>query len=204
MKKLFLPIIKACKNLMMPVILIGSVFFCSTCIAASPDQETAGLITSFGTGKIKVRLYSDYFCGPCRNSEPKIESVIKTLIKNNTINVTFIDVPFHPPKSVLYAKYFLYILNEKKEFNHALTARSVLFDAAKENIAEKDKIEGYLKNKNIKFKSFDEKQLFNIFENHMNGDGINTTPTCVIENNGRKEIFKGGDSILKSLEGLKL
>jgi protein-disulfide isomerase len=204
MKKLFLSIRKAWTNLVMPVILIGSIFICNACVAAPPDHQAAGLMTSFGTGKIGVRLYADYFCGPCRNSEPKIESVIKRLIQDNTINITFIDAPFHPPKSSLYAKYFLYILNEKKEFNHALTARNILFDAAKENIAEKDKIEEYLKNKNIKFKSFDAKPLFNIFENHMKGDDINTTPTCVIEHNGKKEIFKGGESILKALEGLKL
>lgn len=188
---------------MLSAIFIGSVCIYSACVAAPPGNQVTDLITSFGTGKIKVRLYSDYFCVSCRTTEPKIEPTIKKLVQNNTISITFIDVPFHPPKSILYAKYFLYILNNKKEFDHALAARTILFDAGKENIVEKDKIEEYLKNKNIKLKSFDEKPLFNLFVNYIKEDNINSTPTCVIERDGKKEISKGGDNILKSLEGLK-
>jgi hypothetical protein len=194
---------KAWTYLVLSAIFIGLVCIYSACIAAPPGNQATDLMTSFGNGKIKVRLYSDYFCVSCRTTEPKIEPTLKKLVQNNTISITFIDVPFHPPKSILYAKYFLYILNKKKEFDHALTARAILFDAGKENIVEKDKIEEYLKNKNIKLKFFDEKPLFNLFENYIKEDNINSTPTCVIERNGKKEISKGGDNILKSLEGLK-
>ena len=85
---------------------------------------------SFGKGKTQVRLYADYFCGPCRNLEPKIEYLISDLVKRNIITIIFIDAPFHKYSS-LYAKYFLYIINDKKEISHALKARSMLFEASK-------------------------------------------------------------------------
>jgi protein-disulfide isomerase len=80
---------------MLSAIFIGSIFIHSACVAAPPDQQATGFMTSFGAGKIKVTLYSDYFCGPCRAAEPRIEPIIKTLVQNNKINITFIDVPFH-------------------------------------------------------------------------------------------------------------
>ncbi|MCX5814518.1 MAG: thioredoxin domain-containing protein [Proteobacteria bacterium] len=188
---------------MLSTIFIGSIFIYSACVAAPPDQQATGLMTSFGTGKIKVRLYSDYFCGPCRATEPRIEPIIKRLVQDNTINLTFIDAPFHKYSS-LYARHFLFILKEKKDFIHALSVRALLFDMAKENLTETEKIEEYLKNKGVKIKPFDVKPLFSVFEGYLREDNIDSTPTCVIEHNGKKEIFKGGDNILKSLEGLKL
>lgn len=187
---------------MLSAIFIGSIFIYNACVAAPPDQTT-GFLTSFGNGKIKVRLYADYFCGPCRALEPKIDLVIKRLVQDNTITITFIDAPFHKYSS-LYAKHFLFILKEKKDFHHALTVRALLFDMAKENLAEAEKIEEYLKNKGVRIKPFDVKPIFSVFESYLRGDDINSTPTCVIERNGKKEIFKGGDNILKSLENLKL
>jgi hypothetical protein len=74
---------------------------------------------------------------------------------------------------------------------------------AKENLTEAEKIEEYLKKKGIKIKQFDVKPVFSVFKNHLEADNINSTPTCVIERNGKKEVFKGGDDILKSLESLK-
>jgi len=192
---------KVFKSLVLSVIVIVTMFICSACVAAPPDQET-GLMTSFGTGKIKITLYSDYFCGPCRATEPGIEPIIKTLVQNNTINVTFIDAPFHKFSS-LYAKYFLFVLKGKNDFNYALSTRGVLFEMAKDNLTEAEKIEEYLKNKGIKIKQFDVKPVFTVFESRLKADNINSTPTCIIERNGKKEIFKGRDDILKSLESLK-
>ncbi len=196
-----LSIRKVFANLVLSIMVIMTVLICSACVAASPDQE-AGIMTSFGAGKIKVTLYSDYFCGPCRATEPVIEPVIKTLVQNNTINITFIDAPFHRFSS-LYVRFFLFILKEKNDFNYALFARGILFEMAKENLTEAEKIEEYLKKKSIKTKQFDVKPVFGVFENRLKTDNISSTPTCVIERNGKKEIFKGRDDILKSLESLK-
>jgi thiol:disulfide interchange protein DsbA len=202
MKNILLSFRKTLTKVILPALFAGSILACSACVAAPPDQTT-GLLTSFGNGKTRVRLYADYFCGPCRSLEPRVDPIVKKLVQENTINITFIDVPFHKYSS-LYARHFLFILKEKKDLTHALSVRAVLFDMAKENLTEAEKIDEYLKNKGIKFKPFDVKPLFSIFEGYLREDNITSTPACVIERNGKKEIFKGGDDILKSLENLKL
>ena len=157
---------------------------------------------SFGKGKTQIRLYADYFCGPCRNLEPKIEYLISDLVKRDIITIIFIDAPFHKYSS-LYAKYFLYILNEKKEIGHALKARSMLFEASKNPIEEQEKLEAFIQNKGFKFKIFDAKPVFSVFQNYIREDQLNATPTCVIINGKKKEAFHNGEDIVKALEKLR-
>jgi len=165
------------------------------------ELPKANLLTSFGTGKTQIRLYTDYFCGPCSSIEPKLEKIIPDLVKNGTVSITFIDTPIHK-YSGLYAKYFLYILNEKKDFNYALLARAILFEAAKNKVTEKEKLEKYLKSKGIRFKPFDIKPTLSSYNTFFQEDNINATPTCIIMSNGEKSTFKGADDITKALEGL--
>lgn len=167
------------------------------------NEEKNDFLPSFGNGKIKVRLYADYFCGPCSFLDPQLEGVIKRLVKKNTATVTFIDVPFYKHSS-MYVKYFLYVLNEKKTLEHALKARTVMFNAAKERIIEPAGLEAYLKKNGIKIKPFDEKYIYETFEKYLNKeDKINSTPSCVIVKGDTKETFKGAHDILKALESLK-
>jgi hypothetical protein len=181
--------------------------FCPAPVAWAAEARNEN-IASFGTGKIKVRLYTDYFCVPCRAAEPRIEAVLKTLVTKNLINVTFIDTPFHRFSS-LYARYFLFVLNENRNFEHALAVRAFLFEAAKDGASEKkdgasetERVEEYLKKKGIKFAAFDAKPVFVNFERYLREDNVDATPSCVIERGGKKEILKGGDDIAKALESL--
>ena len=157
---------------------------------------------SFGKGKTQVRLYADYFCGPCRNLEPRIEYLISDLVKRDIITIIFIDAPFHKYSS-LYAKYFLYIISEKKEISHALKARSMLFEASKSSIEEQEKLEAFIQNKGFKFRIFDAKPVFAILQNYIREDQINATPTCTIIKGTKKEAFYNGEDIVKALEKLK-
>lgn len=157
---------------------------------------------SFGKGQIQVRLYADYFCGPCRNLEPKIEYLISDLVRRNVITIIFIDAPFHKYSS-LYAKYFLYILNEKKDINRALKARNVLFEAASNSIYEQSNLETFLQGKGFKFKIFDVKATGDNLLSYLREDQINSTPTCVIIKGKKKEIAAGLDDIMRALEQLK-
>lgn len=168
----------------------------------TPVYAEDPLLPSFGNGQIKVRLYADYFCGPCSALEPKLEPVITDLVKKDIINVTFIDTPMHA-QTTLYARYFLYILNEKKDFDHALLARAALFEAAKERITESEKLETFIKEKGIRFKPFDAKPTFGIFSSYLKEDRINSTPTCIIYNGEKKDKFTGATDIIKAIEGLK-
>jgi protein-disulfide isomerase len=174
------------------------------CIFMSPGPLYAQgvFLPSYGQGKINVRVYTDYFCVPCRAGEPKIEALLTNLVKGNKIKLTFVDTPAHQ-ETPLYARYFLYILNNKKDFEHALFARAALFDAASIKIITKEKLEEFLAQKDIRYKSFDAKQTFDTMNKYIKDDGVKNTPTVVIDNGSQKQQFIGVDKIVTALELLK-
>jgi len=200
---LFLLNFERSKKIFITISVVLGFILCSVFFKGSvtPIYAEEILLPSFGKGQIKVRLYTDYFCNPCRTLEPELEPVIIDLVKKGAINISFIDTPVHP-HTTLYAKYFLYILNENKRFEYVLRARAVLFEAAKEKITEKEKLEAFIKKKGIKIKPFDTKPTFGVFSSYLKEDTINSTPTCVIYNLGKKNKFTGLD-IVKALESLK-
>ncbi len=169
---------------------------------AQPLATDSVLMPSFGSGKVKVRIYTDYFCGPCSALEPKLEGILASLVKNNTAAVTFIDTPIHAPTPT-YARYFLYIVNEKADFDHVLRMRAILFEAAKQNVTGKEKLEEYLHKNQVRYKQFDTKPTFTALQRFLDEDGINSTPSVVVYNGQNKGVYKGGPEILKGLEQLK-
>jgi protein-disulfide isomerase len=181
--------------------LILSLAACTT-LAPGPLNAQGILLPSYGQGKINVRVYTDYFCVPCRAGEPKIEALLTDLVKGNKINLTFVDTPAHQ-ETPLYARYFLYILNYKKDFEHAIFARNVLFDAASIKIITKEKLEEFLAHKGVRYKPFDAKQTFNAMSKHIKEDEVKSTPTVVIDNGSQKQPFTGVDNIIRALELLK-
>jgi len=162
-------------------LILFSIFFKGS---ATPAYAEDIVIPSFGSGKIQVRLYTDYFCTPCRALEPKIEPLIIDLVEKKMITITFIDTPIHP-QTTFYAKYFLYILNENKDFKHALHARTVLFEAAKEKIKESEKLEAFINKKCIFFKPFDTTATLKIFSDSLKKDKIKACK----ENTHSKELM---------------
>jgi thiol-disulfide isomerase/thioredoxin len=178
--------------------ILFSVFFEGS---TTPVYAEDALLPSFGSGQIKVRLYTDYFCTPCRALEPKLEPVIRSLVKKGVITLTFIDTPIHP-QTPLYAQYFLSVLNENKDFDNAIRARSVLFEASKENITDYEKLDGFMKKKGIRTRQFDPKSTFGVLSSYLKEDKINATPTCIIYNKGNQERFTGLD-IIKALENIR-
>ncbi|MDI6775629.1 MAG: thioredoxin domain-containing protein [Syntrophales bacterium] len=169
----------------------------------TPSYAADTIMPFFGKGKIEVRLYTDYFCDPCASIEPKLEPTISDLVGKNVITIAFIDTPLHKQAS-LYIRYFLYILNEGNDFNRALLARKVLFEAARGNITEKEKIEDLLRERNVKFKPFNPKPTFDIFSRYLAEDGVTSTPTIVvIRQDGGKKKFCGTSDVLTAIEGMK-
>jgi hypothetical protein len=154
---------------------------------------------SFGKGKIQIRLYTDYFCGPCSRMEPRIEGLLSDLVERNAVTLTFIDTPVHRA-TTLYARYFLYVLNIERTFNQVLRSRAVLFEAAKSGIEESEKLEEYLKKNGVRFKILDPKPAFAALSALMNEDAVRSTPTCVIIREGRKDVFSGDVEIAKALQ----
>jgi thiol-disulfide isomerase/thioredoxin len=160
------------------------------------------LMPTFGAGKAKVRIYTDYFCGPCERLEPKLESILVRLVRKNVASVTFVDTPIHAPTPT-YARYFLFILNEKDDFDYALRMRAILFEAAKSNITQKEKLEEYLAKNQVKWRQLDTKPTFTALNQYLKEDGIDSTPAVVIYEGLNKALYKGAPDILKALEGLK-
>ncbi|MDR2017687.1 MAG: DsbA family protein [Syntrophobacterales bacterium] len=190
-------------------ILTVSLVFCLSAQEKNLPLPNADQPPSMGTGNIKVRLYADYYCSPCRAFEPKAEPVIADLVKRNIVTITFIDTPFHKYSS-LYTRYFLYIFHEKKDPAYLFRARNVLFEASKENvkksiysITDPKKLEEHLGKNDIHFKPYDVTPVFTALEGYLEEDKIMETPSCVIINGDKKEFYKGGANILKALSSLK-
>ena len=183
------------KTFVTAALFLGFIFFLVLFHGAAIPAYAADIVMpSFGNGPVNVRLYADYFCKPCSALEPKLDSAISDLVKKQVITITFIDTPVHK-ETTLYAKFFLYIVHEKKELNYALRARAVLFEAAKQKITDSKRLEAFILQKGIKMKPFDVKSTFGVLSSYLNKDNIKSTPACIIENKGKKERFTGNDIV---------
>lgn len=192
-KKKTVFVMMAAALLIFPIVFHGSV----TPVYAADEVSPP----TFGQGPIKVRFYADYFCPPCRELSPKIAPVLADMVKRNIIMLTFIDTPFYQYSS-MYTRYFLYAMQEKKDIDTALTVRNVLFSASGANITDTTKLEEALKNKGIVFKTFEVRPIFDLYGAQFQKDKVEATPSCVIEQNGKKELFKGAGDIIAALEKL--
>ena len=169
--------------------------------SVTPSFAAEPLKPVFGNGRVHVRLYSDYFCGPCSKLDPEIAGPVADLVKKNAIRLTFVDTPVHP-HTTLYARYFLYALNEKKDIDHANRVRHALFQAAALNITDREKLEEHLKKSGIKFKVFDPTPTFSFLTGYLTEDRIRSTPTAVILDSGRKRVVKGSADIARAIAEL--
>ena len=172
--------------------------------SATPVYAAEPPTPTFGKGQTDVRIYTDYFCGPCRAEEAEVMALITELVEKNLIRVTFIDTPIHK-ETVLYAGYFLSALNakDKGDIRRAVTLRAALFEAAAEKITEREALEIFLKKKGITLRPFDTAPVFKIYGNYLNEDRINATPSCVIVGPQGKQTLVGRDDTVKALQGLR-
>lgn len=192
-KKKTVFVVMAAALLLFPIFFHGPI----TPVYAADDVSPP----TFGKGSVQVRLYADYFCPPCRALSAKMGPVLADLVKRNIVTLTFIDTPFYKYSS-MYARYFLYAMHEKKDMDTVLTVRNALFSASGVNITDTTKLEEALKNKGIAFKTFEVKPIFDLYGKHLQSDKIEATPSCVIEQGGKKELFVGDGDIAKALEKL--
>ena len=161
---------------------------------------------SYGSGPVEVRLYTDYFCPPCRAMEPDVEPLLKDLLKKYAIRLILVDVPFsqHSP---LYARNFLYAIKENNDLDHAFRVRNILLEAStNKDITTQERIEALFREKGIPFSiffaTFDAKPTFDRYNALLKEDKINATPTCVVIKNGQKKAFVGGPDIVNALKAL--
>ena len=179
------------------VVLWGAMIFPALGLAA--EKETP--FPAYGTGPIEVRIYSDYFCPPCRSVEPEIEPLLSDLLKKNAIRLILVDTPFHQ-QTALYVRYFLFALKVNNDPEHALKVRAFLFELSLSDVTTAEQMETVFKEKRILFRSFDPMPVFKWYNALLKEDKINATPSCVIVREGKKEKWVGGPDILKALRGI--
>ncbi len=167
-----------------------------------PVSAADPLLPAFGQGAVEVRVYTDYFCGPCRAEEQEVMALIKELVAKNRIRVIFIDTPLYP-ETVLYAGYFLAAVNAKREFGQAVTARATLFEASGLQIREKSELESFLAKKGLEMRQFETAPVFALLSKYIREDRINSTPTVVILSPQGKQMLGGREQILKALGDLR-
>jgi thiol:disulfide interchange protein DsbA len=170
--------------------------------SATPLYAAEPVTTAFGKGAIEVRIYTDYFCGPCRDEEKEVIALITEFVEKGLIRVIFIDTPVHQ-ETVFYAGYFLAALNAKMDFKQAVAARAALFEAATKKVAGKEAMEAFLKTKGLDIRPFDTAPVFKIFSNYLREDKINSTPSCVIIGPQGKQTLIGKEEITKGLRSLR-
>ena len=158
---------------------------------------------SYGSGLVEVRLYTDYFCPPCRAMEPTVEPLLKDLLKKNAIRLTLVDTPYnqHTP---LFARNFLYALNENNDLDHAFLVRNILLEAStNKDFKTQERMEALFKEKGIPYTVFDAKPAFDHYNALIKEDKINATPTCVVIKSGQKKAFVGGPDIINAIKALQ-
>jgi hypothetical protein len=170
--------------------------------SVTPVYAAEPAIPAFGRGAVEVRIYTDYFCGPCAAEEAEVISLVTELVDKSLIRILFIDTPIHQ-ETVLYIGYFLAALNARHDFRQAVTARSALFEAAGQKITTREALEAFLKAKRLNIQTFDTAPVFKIFSNYLKEDKINATPTCVIIGPQGKQTLIGKDDIAKGLQSLR-
>lgn len=183
-------------------LILASILTLILMLDLAPAWSSDSFLPSFGKGPIKVTLYTDYFCPPCRAMEPQLEPLIVELMKKEKIHLTFVDTPIYQ-YSPLYARYFLYALNVKRDFHNALFVRNTLFAAAESQVVERKKLEDLLRQKGIVFLPFDPAPIFEVWNRLLNEDKIESTPTLVITQGIKKDLAKGSTDITKALSELK-
>ena len=173
---------------------------CISKLVAAAEQNLP--FPAFGSGPVEVRLYTDYFCPPCRHMEPDVEPILKDLLKKNAIRLTLVDVPFSQ-LSALFARNFLYALTVDNELEQALKVRNVLQNATTDKeIKTQERIEALFKGKGIAYSIGDPKPVFDRYNVLLKEDKINATPTCVIIKDGQKKAYIGGEDIINALKAL--
>jgi protein-disulfide isomerase len=158
----------------------------------------------YGHGDKEIRVYTDYFCTPCRKAESRMEKLLTDIVKKRKGRILFIDTPIHQ-ETILYARYFINVLGAKPnaDLKEVLKFRRALFDAGEKEIKTENELKEFLKARDIPFAALDARPYFKSYTEYINEDRINSTPTVVIVSREGKTAFGGADDIVKALEKIR-
>jgi thiol-disulfide isomerase/thioredoxin len=179
---------------------LAAVLTIQTLNAGEDFDPEEGVFPVFGTGPVEVRIYSNYFCGPCRLLEPDVEPVLHELVANGKISLTFVDIPF--PRAMPYIQYYLYAMNVDDSIEQAFRVRGMLFDIAAEQGSAED-IRKSFERERVGIDPFDLNAVFSRFNEMLLDDEIRSTPSAVLYSDDSSSVYTGRESILAALEDLK-
>jgi thiol:disulfide interchange protein DsbA len=184
-------------------VVLGFVFLLAFFQSIPLRIDTGGqTLPSFGRGEVKVRLYTDYFCGPCREIEPAAEAVLYDLVRKDRINLTFIDIPIHQHTPV-YTAHYLALAHREKGLDRVLQIRKALFRAAENRIEQGEKLREYLGGQGYDMINVEVKKNAAEATRYIQEDEIGGTPTLVIVRGKKKIKYFGKLEVIKGLQTLK-
>ncbi len=156
----------------------------------------------YGQGALELRLYSSYFCPPCGALEPQLEPFFTALQDQGNLRLILVDFPASRP-DLLYIEYFLYALKAENTLARALDIKKVLFEAAgtRELLSEAD-LKALFADNNIAYVPFDTRVLHPRFNELLQEDQVRSTPTLVVIDEQKRQVYTGGKNILEALERL--
>jgi hypothetical protein len=74
--------------------------------------------------------------------------------------------------------------------------------ATEKNLKEPNELEIFLRANGFRINTFDQKPVFDTYTEYFSRDDVYSTPTCVIEKDGRTDKYTERDSIVEALKKL--
>lgn len=178
------------------------VLSCLVALAPAAAEEEQSPFTAYGDGPVEVRLYSNYFCPPCRSLEPQAEPLLLELVERNAIRLMMVDLPTNE-ESLLYAHFYFYALKAENTLERAMAVRTLLFEAAaRRDVRTGDSLAAFFEEHSIDFETFDAKTLYPRLNELISEDRVRATPTVVIIRDGESKSLSGPRAILEALKAL--
>lgn len=162
----------------------------------------AGAVPAFGRGPVEVRLYTDYFCGPCSRLEPELAGRLGELVAGGKITLTLIDTPLHK-QTPMYARYFLRLVQGQGDFAEVLRRRALLFEAAGRKLDSPEKLEAFLRQHDLTPGESDPQPALRQFEEYLRQDEITATPTMVVRQDGGRQVRRGKSAIIEAIAAIR-
>jgi thiol:disulfide interchange protein DsbA len=183
-------------------VLAGFIFFFLVFSGSTvPVYAAEPMPRIYGQGEQEIRIYTDYFCAPCRSVETKIEKTIEEAVRKGKGRIVFIDTPVHGGNNtVLYARYYIYALEAAdSDIRTANRIRQVLFEAAEKKITAEGELADFLKAKQIPLIMREVNSVFTKYNEYLKADRIKSTPTLVVITNSGKTFYEGSVEITDAL-----
>ena len=180
------------------VTLAGLLFFGVAFSGSVTPAYGQDSLPMYGQGKVQIRLYTDYLCGPCREMETDVEPLLEKIIAGGKAKVIYIDTPIHR-ETIIYVKYYLCAARNVSH-KEAVRVRKALFAAGEKGIGTDEELKAFLDKAEMKVPPCDISAFLKMMNGYLQEDDIKSTPTCVIVTPAAKTVYSGREAIVEALK----